>query len=148
LFFDDLFVSHINNPKIVFLNPFDILDNSIKHFDYLQNTIDEIAQHEEDDEFSNLTTSLMELTKSIANPIFEFAKSQMNQENINASKKHVLNYVTEEIIKHTNLLSQANIEDEIQRSRIKSIIEKYEFLKSLIEWTKKENSDFSICKIA
>jgi hypothetical protein len=146
LFFDDLFVTHTYDPQILFLNPFDILDNSIKHFGYLQNALTKVSLDNDDDEFSKLTNSLLQLTKSFTDPIFEFAKTQMNESNINQSKNLILDYIVVQIEKHSCSLSQTT--DEKEKDINKSIIKKHEFLKSLIEWTKLKNEYFSIYKFA
>lgn len=142
LFYDNLFVYQVNNSKVIFLNPFDILDNSNKYFDYLQNSLDEVMTDSDDDEFSKLTNSLLSLTKTFTNPIFEFAKSQLNTENINQAKNLVLNFVETQIEKYTTMLAVSR--EEKSKESIVSVIKKYEFLESLILWTKKENENFAI----
>lgn len=94
----------------VFLNPFDILDNSVKYFDYLQSTLDNLANEEElndDDPLSRLTKSMLSMASSITKPIFESAKSQMTPENLNLSKEEILKHIKEELDRYNLRLSMA-----------------------------------------
>ncbi|MCA0233433.1 MAG: hypothetical protein LCH91_23415 [Bacteroidetes bacterium] len=145
LFFDGMLVFSKNNSSKIFLNPFDILDNSKKNIEYLQNIFEKLIK-ENLDGFDNtplthLTHSFLKLSQSITNPLLEEAKNQMSDKNVMKVKDEILHYITKQIKKH-ELLIENNIENFELVSVYKKIIEKYYFLKDLIEWTKRENDFF------
>ncbi len=95
LFYEGTLLFSKSEPEKIFLNPFDFLDNSMKYFDYLQSTIDNVIksnEENEDDVLSGLTTSLLKLTNSFTKPIFDYAKSQITPEQMNAAKEKVLEF--------------------------------------------------------
>lgn len=137
LFYQGTLLFSNSEPEIIFLNPFDFLDNSIKYFNYIESTLDNLIKFDEeneDDEFSRLTTSMLKLANSFTRPIFDYAKSQITPENMNAAKEKVLEYVIEQLKKYNEMLLRNELDSKIYKD-IKKIIVKYEHLTSLTEWS-------------
>ena len=137
LFYENILLHSDNEPEKIFLNPFDLLDNSIKYFDYLQSTMDNLIKENEadkDDSLSGLTTSFLKLTNTFTKPIFDYAKSQMTPENMNAAKEKVLEYVNEQLEKYSAVFLKAEADSE-EYKEAKKIVVKYEHLKALTEWS-------------
>lgn len=137
LFYENILLYSDKEPEKIFLNPFDLLDNSMKHFDYLQSTMNSLIKENEDDKddsFSRLTTSLLKLANTVSKPIFDYAKSQMTPENINAAKVKVLDYVNEQLEKYNEILLKSEMNSD-EHKKAKRIINKYEHLKALTEWS-------------
>ena len=137
LFYENVLLFTEEEPDKIFLNPFDLLDNSTKYFDYLQSTLDNLIKEDEEensDPISGLTTSLIKLTNSFTKPIFEFAKSQMTPENLNASKEQVLEHINLGLLKHNESLAK-EIPESKESNETKKIISKYEYLKAFTEWS-------------
>lgn len=144
LFYDEILLYPKEEPEKVFLNPFDLLDNATKHFDYLQSSLDELVEVDDSTDYlSTLTKSLLEMTKSLTQPIFDFAKSQMSKENIDLIKQQILEYVIEQIEKYETLALMYQSSDK-RSEETKRILSKYLFLKSLIEWTTVKSETFLI----
>lgn len=151
LFYENMLVYSPQESEKVFLNPFDIFDNSAKYFDYLQSTLDNLANEEElndDDPLSRLTKSMLSMASSITKPIFESAKSQMTPENLNLSKEEVLKHINEELDRYNLRLSMAHKKQNFSLLRllgigkedrevtdIKTVILKYKYLRRLTEWS-------------
>ncbi|MBK8585696.1 MAG: hypothetical protein IPN88_09800 [Bacteroidetes bacterium] len=137
LFYENALIFSGSEPEKIFLNPFDLLDNSGKYLDFLQSTMENLikeSESENEESFSVLTTSLLKLTNTITKPIYDYAKSQITPENMNAAKEKVLEHVNEQIEKYTEVVQ--NSEADLQEQKeAKKIIVKYEHLKSLIEWS-------------
>lgn len=137
LFYENILLYSDNEPEKVFLNPFDLLDNSMKYFDYLQSTMDNLIKENEadkNDSLSGLTTSLLKLTNTFTKPIFDYAKSQMTAENMNAAKEIILEYINEQLEKQSEVLLKVE-KDTDEYKDAKKIAVKYEHLKSLTEWS-------------
>ncbi|MBK7573342.1 MAG: hypothetical protein IPI10_17710 [Bacteroidetes bacterium] len=137
MFYENALIFSGSEPEKIFLNPFDLLDNSGKYLDFLQSTMENLikeSESENEESFSVLTTSLLKLTNTITKPIYDYAKSQITPENMNAAKEKVLEHVNEQIEKYTEVVQ--NSEADLQEQKeAKKIIVKYEHLKSLIEWS-------------
>jgi len=130
LLFDKSLIFSSDKPEIVFINPFDILDDSSRYFDYLQTSLKSILSEEENDD---LTNSILKITSDFVNPVFEFAKSQMTPVNINKAKGEILELIIEQLEKHKLRLSSSSTEEE--KKEVKRIIEKFEFIHSVTEWS-------------
>ncbi|ADB42642.1 hypothetical protein [Spirosoma linguale] len=144
LFYDELLLYPREEPEKVFLNPFDLLDNSIKYFDYLQTSLDELVETEDGTDYlGTLTKSLLDMTKSFTQPIFDFAKSQVNKESIDIIKQQILFYVDKQIEKYETLVSTYDSTDK-RVGEMERILSKYIFLKSLIKWTSEKSETFLI----
>jgi hypothetical protein len=151
LFYENMLIYSQQEAGKVFLNPFDLLDNSVKYFDYLQSTVDNLVNEEElndDDPISQMTKSLLLMASSFTKPIFESAKSQMTPENLNLSKEEILKHINEELDKYNSRLSMIQKKHVFSLLRllrigkedkkvtdIKKVILKYEYLKRLTEWS-------------
>lgn len=137
LVFENIILFRNDEPEKIFLNPFDLLDNSTKYFDYLQSTmVNQIKEIEadNDDSLSDLATSLWRLTNAFTKPIFDDLKSQMTLENINSAKEHVLKNINIQLEKYSDVLDKS-MEDSIAHNEAKKIIFKFEYLRSLTEWS-------------
>jgi hypothetical protein len=137
LFYENIMLFTNSEPEKVFLNPFDLLDNSIKYFDYLQSAMDNLIKSNEedkDDPLTKMTSSLLELTNTFVKPIFDYAKSKMTPENMNAAKEKILEYVNEQLTNHNSILLQ-NEPDSSAYKEAKKILVKYAHLKTLTEWS-------------
>lgn len=136
LFLENTLIYPDNESDKIFLNPYDLLDNSSNYFDYLQSTMDDlIKENEKDsDEFSDLTNSLLKMTNSFTKPIFDYAKSQMTPEKLNQAKEEILELINEQFEKQSNKLSKIPSNTK-EAKEIKKIITKYEFLKRLTNWS-------------
>lgn len=136
LFYENILLFSDNEPEKIFLNPFDLLDNSVKYFDYLQSTMENLIKENEadkDDALSGLT-SLLKLTNTFTKPIFDYAKSQMTPENMNAAKEKILEYVNEQLEKLREVVLKSE-KDSDEYKAAKKIVVKYEHLKALTEWS-------------
>jgi len=137
LFYEKILLYSDREPEIIFLNPFDLLDNSMKYFDYLQSTMDNLIKENEvdkEDSLSGLTTSLLKFTNTFTKPIFDYAKSQMTRENMNTAKEKVLEYVNEQFEKYSEVFLKSKTNSD-EYKEAKKIVEKYEHLKALTEWS-------------
>jgi len=147
LFYENILLFTDNEPEKIFLNPFDLLDNSVKYFDYLRSTMDNLIKSNEedkDDPLTGMTTSLLKLANTFTKPIFDNVKLQMTPENINAAKEMVLGYVNEQLNKHNKILLHKEVESS-EYKEAQKIVVKYEHLKSLTEWSMGK-SDSSLFK--
>ena len=147
LFYENILLFTDNEPEKIFLNPFDLLDNSVKYFDCLQSTMDNLIKSNEedkDDPLTGMTTSLLKLANTFTKPIFDNAKLQMKPENMNAAKEKVLGYVNEQLNKHNEILLHKEAESS-EYKEAQKIVVKYEHLKSLTEWSMGK-SDSSLFK--
>jgi len=147
LFYENILLFTDNEPEKIFLNPFDLLDNSVKYFDYLRSTMDNLIKSNEedkDDPLTGMTTSLLKLANTFTKPIFDNVKLQMTPENINAAKEMVLGYVNEQLNKHNEILLHKEVESS-EYKEAQKIVVKYEHLKSLTEWSMGK-SDSSLFK--
>lgn len=146
LFYENTLLFHDNEPEKIFLNPFNLLDNAGKYFDFLQSTMENLikeSEAEKDDALSELTTSLLKLTNTITKPIYDSAKSQITPENMNAGKEKILEYIDEQLEKYAEVVQKSEVDTQ-EHKEAKKIIVKYEHLKSLTEWSmgRKESSLF------
>lgn len=137
LFYENILLYSDSEPEKIFLNPFDLLDNSMKYFDYLQSTMDNLIKENEadkDDSLSGLTTSVLKPKNTFNKPNFDYAKSQITPKNMNVVKEKVLEYVNEQLDKYTEISLKYKI-DSKEYKDVKKIVVKYEHLKSLTEWS-------------
>ena len=135
--YDGLLIYNNEKPEILFLNPFDLLDNSSKNINYLQENLNAII---EDYDNSNIVSkSLLEFSNLFSEPF----KSLLSDENINLAKEEILNYIQDYIHQYKKILEE-NINDEELNKSVNNIISKYDFMENLIQWTMKNNTNFSI----
>ncbi len=143
LIFNGSLIYASQEPEKIFVNPFELLDNSAKHFSYIQYSIDDMIKESENgssDPLDEITNSIMKMTKTITDPIFRYAKSQMTSENLNIGKEEILKQVNKQIDKHNELLSKPNLTNR-EREELEKIISKYEFLQQLCNWSLKKGED-------
>jgi len=137
LVFENTLIFSDIEPEKIFLNPFELLDNSTKYLDILQTTTENfIMENEEsrDDALSGMITSLLKITNYIAKPIFDYAKSQITSENINAAKEKVIELVQEQLEKHENMIMKSEPDSDKYKEE-KKIVAKLEYLKKLTGWS-------------
>ncbi len=135
LFYEEMFLYNEKDPSKIFLNPFDILDNVGRSINYIQSSLDGLVNTNDDsDPISKLTNSLLKMTTTFVNPIFNYAKSQITPNNINLAKEELLGIIDVQIQKHQYLLSDNRTTEE-NIFQINKVISKYVFLKSLTEWS-------------
>jgi hypothetical protein len=137
LFLENSLAYSINEPDKIFLNPFDLLDNSGKYLDYLQNTMDKLIkenEQESSDPLLALTNSMLKMTSTLTKPIYDYAKSQMTTENLNIGKEKILKYVNEQLEKYNYLLSNSKLTEQEEKETAK-ILSKYYFLQKLCLWS-------------
>lgn len=142
LFFAETVLISKETEKI-FLNPFEFLDNPAKYIDFMQQTFKDLTKpnSDESDEFSGLIGSLMKLTESLVQPAFDYAKSQLTEENLNSAKQSLIDQIDEKIHNLNTRKDSLNLESE-EKTEVSRIISKYEFIKNLIAWAiDKETSD-------
>lgn len=143
LFIDGNLIFSTQEPEKIFLNPFDLFDNSIKYLDYFQNIMDEQIKENENDTSGILSTSLsslLKITNLFTKPIFDSAKSQMKKENVDIEKEEILKGINDQIIKHADLLKNPKLKpDEI--IEIEKILSKYDFLQKFCLWSLKKGYD-------
>lgn len=135
MFYENILLFSDSEPAKIFINPFHLLDNSVKNLDYLStidNLMKENKEEEEDgDELSEMTNSLLEITNSFVNPSFDYIKAQMTPEQRNSVKHYVLEQVNQQLKKYNKKL----LECENDCKEVQKVIDKYERLKLLIEWS-------------
>jgi len=143
LFLERILILSNTRPEVVFLNPFDSLDNSLANFDYIQSSMNGLInenQLDEDDTLSKLSNSLISAMNTLSQPIFDYAKSQMSPETMNAVKEHILEHICDQILRHEKIAQEskkASQEEEVARR----IIKKYEHMKTLTDWSlRKDNT--------
>lgn len=142
LLFENALLYKESEPELVFLNPFDYLNNPIKYFDYLQSTMENLIssnKEEEDSSLSGITSSLLEITNSITKPIFEIAKSQLKPENMDVAKEAILRLIDDQIKKQILIMSSTSKDNKIYKEAEKVII-KFKYMKSLLDWTLNKNN--------
>ena len=109
LFIENSMLTSKEDEDKVFLNPFDILDTSVKYLDYMQSTFDKLIQESEEEKedptYILLTKTLKQLSDSVFRPAMEEAKSHMNPENLNEAKNKVYEQVLEQIEKYSTTSS-------------------------------------------
>jgi hypothetical protein len=137
LFLEKSLIYNINEPEKVFINPFDLLDNTGKYLDYLQNTMDELIKDNEQDSsypLLALTNSLLKMTNTLTKSFYDYAKSQMTTENLNIVKEEILKYVNEQLEKYKYLLYNLKLNKQ-EEEEINKILSKYYFLQKLCFWS-------------
>lgn len=133
LFIEETMLMYKDNQSKIFLNPFEFLDNSNKYLDYLNATLENLIDEDDDDPLTKMTNSILKMTNSLTKPIFEQAKSSLTPEIINKGKEDILKTIQLQIDKHQHI--QENKMDEEIFKETEKIISKYNFLKDLILWT-------------
>ncbi len=137
LFYENTMLFTEIEPEKIFLNPFDFIDNAAKNFEYLQSTMDNLIKSNETDKsnpYSGMLTSLLKMTNSLTQPIFEHAKSQVKPEYLNDVKATILEKIEKQLRKHNETHLQKGTEDKDPKET-KKIIAKLEHLKMLTEWS-------------
>ncbi|MFC4686569.1 hypothetical protein ACFO4P_06435 [Epilithonimonas pallida] len=145
LFYENLFIFSNDNPDIIFINSLDILDNSVKHIDYIQNVLSELINEnetEDNDEIGKLGNNLLQLTKSFTEPLYNQLKNSLDNETMEVAKNIMLGFVKDAINKHSDLLEKNSKNEEFVKAMEKVIL-KYKFLEDWILWTMKKNENFS-----
>lgn len=144
LFIKGKMLTYKNNQSKIFLNPFDFLDNSTKYIDYLNSTFENIiVENDDDDPLIKMTNSLIKMTSTLIKPIFDEAKSSLNQETTSKTKEDILTLIQYQIDKHQ--YTKENSNDEKILKEMEKVISKYSFLKDFILWSlgKKETELFT-----
>lgn len=150
VFFDKIFIFDPNEPDKVFLNPFEILDNSNKYFNYIQSIINNILD-KNNSEYSSLTNEAIEiikLNKEITDPIFDYCKNNITSETSSVAKELILDYIN----KHLEIYQKKRlslIENAEETKETDKIIEKFNYIKKITNWSlnKSESSDFKYFQI-
>jgi len=141
LFIENTLIYSVNEVEKIFLNPFDLLDNSVKYLDFLQNTMDELIKENEKDSsdpLDSLTTSILKITDTLTKPIYDYAKSQMTVENLNIGKEEILKHVNGQIDKHKALISNPALSSQ-EIDELNRILSKYYFLQRFCLWSLKKD---------
>ena len=113
------------------------IDNEIfvsKDHNYKLNNLVKTNEEDKDDPISGMTTSLLKMVSTLTKPIYDYAKSQMKLENMNATKENILEEINEQLNKHREILSLTTPESK-EHMEAEKILIKYEHLKTLTDWS-------------
>jgi len=149
LIFKSSFIIAKNNPDIVFINPFDLLDNAPNYYSNILKGIDNILKQESKELSStsvlaNIEKMAYKQTKDVAKPLLEVIKMTINKDVLNDVKHITLNNIEYQLKKYkTNQLKYKSNTGEYKK--IQKIINKLERLALLTKWSiDKKSTDMFI----
>ena len=123
--------------KKIFLNPFSLLENSLKSLEYFQSLANSITYTKNEngtDELVNTLTLTLKETLSLTDSIYENAKSKVQPEIAAEVKSIILRGINEKIATHKAALSALNRKSN-EFENTTRILSKYEYLKAFTEWS-------------
>ena len=151
---DGSLIYSVESPELVFINPFEQLDNSNIAITNLQSLISELANGEnpDDDPLGKLSSTIFSLANTSAKPIFELAKNYLTPSNIKKSKEEILRILQLKIDDVEYEIKNAKSNNKTPKTYFvaqESILSKLIFLREIINWSidSESNSKFKILNL-
>jgi hypothetical protein len=133
LLYDKILLYRQNQPESVFLNPYDIIENSTRSLEYLQSSLNDLFNSNNDGNDVFLSRLSKELLKN-TNLIYEEFKSIFSPTKMMDFKLLILEKINFNMNKHQEFLSFQIFESTEYEQTLK-VIEKLEGIKKLTEWS-------------